>query len=167
MPPAARAELVCPAGTLPALKAAVDHGADCVHFGFRNETNARNFGGLNFDAKAAAEGVGQAPTEIQVFGFGRPVRDGRGPLRAVFVHDRRGTQHRRRVLAVLLDRFAGGKKAGYPPLCKGRYTVRDDTYYAIEESTSLNTLELLPEVVRIGIAGSTSRSPRAPPTTCC
>ena len=54
MPPAARVELVCPAGTLPALKAAVDHGAYCAHFGFRNETNARNFGGLNFDAKAAA-----------------------------------------------------------------------------------------------------------------
>ena len=70
MPPAARVELVCPAGTLPALKAAVDHGADCVHFGLRNETNARNFGGLNFDAKAAAEGVGQARTEIEVFGFG-------------------------------------------------------------------------------------------------
>ena len=52
-----RVELVCPAGTLPALKAAIDHGADCVYLGFRNETNARNFGGLNFDAKTAADGV--------------------------------------------------------------------------------------------------------------
>jgi putative protease len=50
-------ELVCPAGGLPALKAAVDHGADCVYAGFRDDTNARNFNGLNFDDKALAEGV--------------------------------------------------------------------------------------------------------------
>lgn len=41
-------ELVCPAGSLPALKGAVDNGADCVYLGFRDATNARNFAGLNF-----------------------------------------------------------------------------------------------------------------------
>src|SRR5690606_15126663 len=50
-------ELVCPAGSLPALKAAVDHGADCVYLGFRDATNARNFAGLNFDGAAIAEGI--------------------------------------------------------------------------------------------------------------
>ena len=50
-------ELVCPAGSLPALKAAVDNGADTVYLGFRDATNARNFAGLNFDEKAIAEGV--------------------------------------------------------------------------------------------------------------
>lgn len=50
-------ELVCPAGSLPALKAAVDNGADCVYLGFRDATNARNFAGLNFDDKAIAEGI--------------------------------------------------------------------------------------------------------------
>ncbi|WP_281645946.1 peptidase U32 family protein [Parendozoicomonas sp. Alg238-R29] len=46
-------ELVCPAGSLPALKAAVDHGADAVYIGFRDDTNARHFAGLNFnEAKA-------------------------------------------------------------------------------------------------------------------
>ena len=50
-------ELVCPAGSLPALKTAVDHGADCVYLGFKDDTNARNFSGLNFDDKAIAEGV--------------------------------------------------------------------------------------------------------------
>ena len=50
-------ELVCPAGSLPALKAAVDNGADTVYFGYKNDTNARNFAGLNFDAKAMAEGI--------------------------------------------------------------------------------------------------------------
>ena len=49
-------ELVCPAGGLPALKAAVDHGADCVYVGFRDETNARNFAGLNFDDAALHRG---------------------------------------------------------------------------------------------------------------
>lgn len=50
-------ELVCPAGSLPALKAAVDHGANCVYLGFRDATNARNFAGLNFDDAAIAEGI--------------------------------------------------------------------------------------------------------------
>jgi len=50
-------ELVCPAGGLPALKAAVDNGADCVYTGFKDDTNARNFTGLNFDDKSIAEGV--------------------------------------------------------------------------------------------------------------
>ncbi|NLX17074.1 MAG: hypothetical protein GXY45_08920, partial [Ramlibacter sp.] len=50
-------ELVCPAGSLPALKQAVDHGADCVYLGFRDATNARNFAGLNFDNKAIASGI--------------------------------------------------------------------------------------------------------------
>lgn len=46
-------ELVCPAGSLPALKAAADNGADAVYIGFKDDTNARHFAGLNFnDAKA-------------------------------------------------------------------------------------------------------------------
>jgi len=57
MTPARPIELVCPAGSLPALKTAVDHGADCVYLGFKDATNARNFSGLNFDDKAIAEGV--------------------------------------------------------------------------------------------------------------
>jgi len=50
-------ELVCPAGSLPALKAAVDNGADCVYLGFRDATNARNFAGLNFDEAAIEAGI--------------------------------------------------------------------------------------------------------------
>ena len=50
-------ELVCPAGNLPALKAAVDYGADCVYLGLNNDTNARHFAGLNFDAASAREGL--------------------------------------------------------------------------------------------------------------
>jgi putative protease len=50
-------ELVCPAGTPAALRAAVDAGADAVYLGFRDETNARNFPGLNFNREELAEGV--------------------------------------------------------------------------------------------------------------
>lgn len=52
-----RLELVCPAGTPSALRAAVDAGADAVYFGFRDETNARNFPGLNFDRYELGEGI--------------------------------------------------------------------------------------------------------------
>lgn len=55
-----RVELVCPAGTLPALKAAVDNGADAVYLGFRDGTNARSFKGLNFDRRLARKGVAYA-----------------------------------------------------------------------------------------------------------
>ncbi|MGE0524462.1 MAG: peptidase U32 family protein, partial [Variibacter sp.] len=41
-------ELICPAGTPAALRVAVEAGADAVYCGFRDETNARNFPGLNF-----------------------------------------------------------------------------------------------------------------------
>ena len=55
--PLAAPELVCPAGSLPALRAAVDNGANCVYLGLRDATNARNFAGLNFDAQAIATGI--------------------------------------------------------------------------------------------------------------
>lgn len=53
-------ELVCPAGTPSALRTAVDAGADAVYCGFRDETNARNFPGLNFDAREMCEGISYA-----------------------------------------------------------------------------------------------------------
>ncbi|MCW8919651.1 MAG: U32 family peptidase [Gammaproteobacteria bacterium] len=53
-------ELVCPAGSFPALRAAVDNGADAVYMGFRDATNARNFPGLNFDERTARQGIDYA-----------------------------------------------------------------------------------------------------------
>lgn len=53
-------ELVCPAGSLPALKAAVDHGANAVYLGFRDATNARNFAGLNFGVDEIRAGIRHA-----------------------------------------------------------------------------------------------------------
>ncbi|WP_211168957.1 ubiquinone anaerobic biosynthesis protein UbiU [Aromatoleum toluvorans] len=265
-------ELVCPAGSLPALKTAVDHGADCVYLGFKDATNARNFTGLNFDAKALTEGVryahdrkrkvlvalntypqagnwagwtaavdraadmgidaiivadpglmayaqkkhpqlrlhlsvqGSATTyeainfyaerfgiqravlprvlslpqvqhviantqvEIEVFGFGGlcVMVEGRCALSAYATGESPNCngacspgKHVRweqtpqgmetRLNGILIDRFDDGERAGYPTLCKGRFDVNGETYYAIEEPTSLNTLELLPDLARAGV----------------
>ena len=54
-------ELVCPAGNYPSLKAAVDNGADAVYIGFRDNTNARHFAGLNFSDQRALKALDYAP----------------------------------------------------------------------------------------------------------
>ncbi|MDA3914802.1 peptidase U32 family protein [Oleiagrimonas sp.] len=53
---------------------------------------------------------------------------------------------------VLVDRFQQGEPAGYPTVCKGRFQVAGETFHALEEPTSLNTLELLPRLARAGVA---------------
>jgi len=265
-------ELVCPAGSLPSLKTAVDNGADCVYLGFRDATNARNFAGLNFDAAAIAEGIRYAhdrgrrvflalntypqpdawkiwreamdraaasgvdavivadpglmayaagthpqlrlhlsvqgsatnyeainfyherfgiqravlprvlsiaqveqvtentPVEIEVFGFGSlcVMVEGRCALSSYTTGESPNThgvcspaRHVRwqetpqglesRLNGVLIDRYAAGENAGYPTLCKGRFDVAGENYYALEEPTSLNTLELLPKLMSMGV----------------
>lgn len=265
-------ELVCPAGSLPALKAAVDNGADCVYLGFRDATNARNFAGLNFDDAAidigiryahdkgrkvllalntypqaasvalwraaidraaragidaviladlglmryAAEnhpnlrlhlsvqgsatnyeainfyqsrfGIARAvlprvlslaqveqvvlntPVDIEVFGFGSlcVMVEGRCALSSYVTGESPNTHGvcsppkavrwqqtpqglESRLNGVLIDRYADGESASYPTLCKGRFDVGDENYYAIEEPTSLNTIELLPQLIAMGV----------------
>ena len=266
-------ELVCPAGSLPALKVAIDNGADCVYLGFRDATNARNFAGLNFDEAAIREGVRYAhdrrrkvllalntypqasgweqwrnaidlaahngidaviladpslmayavkshpqlrlhlsvqgsatnfeainfyhqrfgiaravlprvlslaqvehvaantPVEIEVFGFGSlcVMVEGRCALSSYVTGEAPNTSGvcspakavrweqtpkglESRLNGVLIDRYADGENAGYPTLCKGRFDVNDENYYAIEEPTSLNTLELLPQLMKLGVS---------------
>ena len=266
-------ELVCPAGSLPALKAAIDNGADTVYMGLKNNTNARNFAGLNFDEKAARDGIAYAhargrkvlmaintyaqagetakwhravdeaaalgvdaiiladlslldyahrthpqlrlhlsvqgsatsyeainfcreqfniqravlprvltldqvrhvientEVEIEVFGFGSlcVMVEGRCLLSsyatgespnthgvcspAKFVKWEK-TEHgtEARLNGILIDRYGRDDPAGYPTLCKGRFDVCDDTYYALEEPTSLNVLDMLPQLIDIGVA---------------
>lgn len=50
-------ELVCPAGSPAMLRAAVEAGADSVYCGLRDQTNARNFPGLNFSPDELATAV--------------------------------------------------------------------------------------------------------------
>ncbi len=50
-------ELICPAGTPAALKSAIEAGADAIYCGFNDETNARNFPGLNFNREELRRGI--------------------------------------------------------------------------------------------------------------
>jgi putative protease len=266
-------ELVCPAGSLPALRAAVDNGADCVYMGFRDDTNARNFSGLNFGLEETAAAVNYAhargakvllaintypqtdggerwlhaldaaaalkvdaviladpglmqyaarkhpglrlhlsvqssatnyeainfyhrhfgirravlprvlslaqveqvirntPVEIEVFGFGGlcVMVEGRCVLSSYATGESPNTRGacspgravrwcetpdglESRLGGILINRYGADEKAAYPTPCKGRYEVAGETYYAIEEPASLNTMELLPEFARMGVA---------------
>lgn len=266
-------ELVCPAGNLPALKAAIDNGADAVYMGLKDATNARNFAGLNFDLKSAKEGITYAQqrgkkvllaintyaqagevnkwhaaidqaadlgvdaviladmglldyahhthpslrlhlsvqgsatnyeainlarelfniqrvvlprvltvaqvanviknteVEVEIFGFGSlcVMVEGRCLLSsyatgespnthgvcspAKFVRWEKEQQTlSARLNNILIDQYNENEPAGYPTLCKGRFCVNQDTYYALEEPTSLNVIEILPELIEIGVA---------------
>lgn len=266
-------ELLCPAGNLPALKTAIEHGADAVYVGLKDETNARHFAGLNFSAaklKEAAEYVHKhgkkihialntfanptgferwqqaidlandigvdaliiadlalldyaaekyphierhvsvqasttnseaiqffhrnfavsrivlprvlsmyqvkqisrvTPVPLEVFAFGSLciMAEGRCYLSsyltgespntvgacspAKFVRWEQTSQGlEARLNNVLIDRFEENENAGYPTLCKGRYFVDGVKYHPLEEPTSLNTLELLPELLAANVA---------------
>ncbi len=266
-------QLVCPAGNLPALQAAVDAGANAVYVGFRDQTNARAFPGLNFsdadlregidfahknhckvyvalntypdsarigewqqavdraasfgaDAIIAAEmsvldyaarthpqmprhlsvqgsattapalryaherfGISRAvlprvlsvqqverlcqssPVPLEVFAFGSlcimvegrcqlssyvtgasPNRHGVcSPARFVRWDEHDDGSRSVRLNDVLIDRFKKDEPAGYPTVCKGRFSVGDEIFHAMEEPTSLNTLELLPRLKQAGV----------------
>ncbi|MCF8476378.1 MAG: U32 family peptidase [Pseudolabrys sp.] len=53
----------------------------------------------------------------------------------------------------MIDRFGCGENAGYPTICKGRYTcsAKPEAYYAFEEPVSLNLSALLPDLMRAGV----------------
>ncbi|SEO45665.1 ubiquinone anaerobic biosynthesis protein UbiU [Aquisalimonas asiatica] len=112
-----------------------------------------------------------APVELEVFGFGSLciMAEGRCLLSSYATGESPNTAgacspagHVRwdetadgtlssRLNGVLIDRFKAGEKAGYPTLCKGRFTVADRTDHTLEPPTSLNTLDLLPALHRAGI----------------
>ncbi len=269
----ARLEIVCPAGTPAALRTAVRAGADSVYLGFRNETNARNFPGLNFDygelvdgiafahdhgarvlvaintfpragdpgpwhravddaARAGADAViladlgliayahrthpglrrhlsvqasasnaaaiafyGQrfdikrvvlprvltlpqiaaitravdVETEVFVFGGLCVMAEGRcllssyvtgespnmngvcSPASAVRYHEE-GDTLVSTLGGLTINRFAAHEPAGYPTLCKGRFVARGTASYLFEEPTSLNAVEMLPELLAAGVS---------------
>lgn len=265
-------QLVCPAGSLPALKSALRQGADAVYVGFRDDTNARYFAGLNLDLKHLREGVERvhqggkliyiavntypsaegwsrwrqavdqaaelgvdaliaadcavlayaakhypqlnlhlsvqgsatnaaalsfyhqrygikravlprvlslaqvrqvaavSPVDVEVFAFGSLciMAEGRchlssyvtgespnlcgvcSPAKAVrWSEEPEGLTSR--LNDVLIDRYGPGEAAGYPTLCKGRFMVNGQRFHALEEPTSLNTLDLIPQLAEIGV----------------
>ncbi|WP_341915213.1 peptidase U32 family protein [Polaromonas sp. YR568] len=115
--------------------------------------------------------IDKTPVEIEVFGFGSlcVMVEGRCALSSYVTGESPNTHGvcspaksvrwqetpqglESRLGGVLIDRYASGENAGYPTLCKGRFDVGDDeSYYAIEEPASLNTLELLPQLMKMGV----------------
>jgi len=265
-------ELLCPAGNLPALKTAINNGADAVYIGMKDDTNARHFAGLNFNdgklAKASeyvhqhgkklhvaintfahpngeerwrksvdnAVAIGcdaliiadlgvldyaankypnverhvsvqasttnleaikfyqynfdvarivlprvlsvqqvkqlakNSPVALEVFAFGSLciMSEGRCYLSSYMTGESPNTVGacspakyvrwqeteqglESRLNNVLIDRYQADENAGYPTLCKGRFEVDNNIYHALEEPTSLNTLELIPELEKMGI----------------
>ena len=118
-----------------------------------------------------AQLIEKTPVEIEVFGFGSlcVMVEGRCQLSSYVTGESPNTHgvcsppkavrwqetpqgRESRLNGVLIDRYAPGENAGYPTLCKGRFDVgSDENYYAIEEPTSLNTLELLPQLMKMGV----------------
>lgn len=113
----------------------------------------------------------KSPVELEVFGFGSLciMAEGRCYLSSFVTGDspnncgvcspahavrweEKGTTLETRLSGVLIDRFTGGETAGYPTLCKGRFQVGDQVLHALEEPTSLNALDLLPQLNAIGVS---------------
>ncbi|MFP5383741.1 MAG: peptidase U32 family protein, partial [Gammaproteobacteria bacterium] len=112
----------------------------------------------------------KAPCEIEVFGFGSLciMAEGRcylssyltgespntcgacSPARAV-TWEQKGEYLESRLSGLLMDRYAKTEKAGYPTLCKGRFEVEGRVFHALEEPVSLNTLDLLPQLIAAGV----------------
>jgi putative protease len=111
-----------------------------------------------------------SPVEIEVFGFGSlcvmvegrcllsahatgkaPNTDGCCSPAAYVQWHESAAGLETRLGGVLIDRVGQGEHAGYPTLCKGRYRVAGRTTYAIEEPTSLNTLDILPQLLHSGV----------------
>lgn len=59
-------ELLCPAGNLPALKAAIENGADAVYIGLKDDTNARHLPALTSPKKIAGRGELCSPASPQI-----------------------------------------------------------------------------------------------------
>lgn len=112
-----------------------------------------------------------APVEIEVFGFGSLciMAEGRCYLSSYLTGESPNTrgvcspaayvqwQDRGEVLesrlnGLLIDKFGENENAGYPTLCKGRFEVEGKVEHALEEPTSLNTMDILPELLASGVA---------------
>ncbi len=266
-------ELVCPAGTPAALRVAVDNGADAVYMGFRDETNARNFPGLNFSVEELAEALDYAHEagakvllavntyakagngepwikavdnaaklkvdaiiladiglldyakqthpdlrlhlsvqasasnavainhyvkefgiqrvvlprvlsvaeiqrinqkiniESEVFAFGGmcPMAEGRCSLSSYITgkspnmngvcspashvdYKQQGRDLSTNLAGFTINKFGPHEQAGYPTLCKGRFTANNETGYLFEEPTSLNVTRILPELIEAGVS---------------
>lgn len=111
-----------------------------------------------------------SPVEIEVFGFGSLciMAEGRCYLSSYMTGESPNTQGvcspaafvdwkdnghllESRLNGLLIDRFGENENAGYPTLCKGRFEVSGRVAHVLEEPTSLNTMDILPQLVEAGV----------------
>ena len=52
---------------------------------------------------------------------------------------------------ITINTFDRDEPAGYPTLCKGRFVANGEAQYLFEEPTSLNTLQILPDLMEAGV----------------
>ncbi|PCJ46503.1 MAG: protease [Gammaproteobacteria bacterium] len=112
-----------------------------------------------------------SPVEIEVFGYGSLciMAEGRCYLSSYMTGESPNTQGvcspaayvewqnkgdilESRLNGLLIDRFGENENAGYPTLCKGRFKVNGKIEHALEEPTSLNTMNILPELLKAKVA---------------
>ena len=111
-----------------------------------------------------------APCEIEVFGFGSLciMAEGRCYLSSYMTGESPNTkgvcspasyvdwqekdgQLESRLNNILIDRFAEYENAGYPTVCKGRFEINGQVAHALEEPTSLNTMDILSDLYAAGV----------------
>jgi len=111
-----------------------------------------------------------APVEIEVFGFGSLciMAEGRCYLSSYLTGESPNTMGvcspaafvqwedkdhilESRLNGLLIDKFNENENAGYPTLCKGRFDVNGQVGHALEEPTSLNTMNILPQLIESGV----------------
>ncbi len=109
------------------------------------ETEVFAFGGMCVMAEGrctlSAYATGQSPNCNGVCSPASHVR-----------YERRGDETVSRLGDFTLNIFAEGEAAGYPTLCKGRFVAGESTSYLFEEPSSLNVLEILPELAAAGVS---------------
>lgn len=62
-----------------------------------------------------------------------------------------GDKLQTRLGGVLISEYGKGEEAAYPTICKGRFVANNQTYHVMEEPSSLNVLEMLPQVIESGV----------------
>jgi putative protease len=109
------------------------------------ETEVFAFGGLCVMAEGrcslSSYATGQSPNLNGVC----------SPASAV-VYEREGGDMVSRLAGLTINRFPEGEAAGYPTLCKGRFSARGAMSYLFEEPVSLNTIDILPDLAAAGVS---------------
>ncbi|MBF0282861.1 MAG: U32 family peptidase [Magnetococcales bacterium] len=65
--------------------------------------------------------------------------------------ENRGDKLQTRLGGVLIAQYDEGEEAAYPTICKGRFEANHQVYHVMEEPSSLNILEMLPQVIEAGV----------------